>query len=314
MQKFISISACLQHINMHMITLLDVFLVLRNPFFPNRKRIRLYIPWLLATQVVITIVFLATEVQDKWIFTFFVNTFQKRLQIIAIVIAVFYLITFLIFFWTLFRLTQKGPSIQLRRMISIRHGLTFVCFSILVADSILRCSLIINIYDIKSNEENFEIGELYAYFSLFELVGLPLALIRMWEPYVRESFKQDFMRCCRSKKKSKLKYKSMSLNLFLNSAINIELVYIILSRITNFLENLAIVESDEQFDDRESRIVFEHYNRQTRLVLHEIKFENANGKWDLKDKSVAGKTSNNGSNSQIGDGSMKMPAFKIEKT
>ena len=78
---------------------------------------------------------------------------------------------------------------------------------------------------------------MYFYLTIFELVGLPLALIRMWEPYVKDSFKKDFLRCIctKNKKMSKQKFKSMSLNLFLNSAINIELVFIILSHITHFL-------------------------------------------------------------------------------
>ena len=54
LQKYVSISACLQHINMHMITLLDVFLVIRNPFYPNRKRYPVYFSYLLTSQLAIT--------------------------------------------------------------------------------------------------------------------------------------------------------------------------------------------------------------------------------------------------------------------
>jgi hypothetical protein len=86
---------------------------------------------------------------------------------------------------------------------------------------------------------------------LFELLGVPLALNRLFEPYVIETFKSSvrslFKRvkkailCCRkpppcSREKSKVNFANESLCSFLNSVMNIELVYLILLGVNQFME------------------------------------------------------------------------------
>ena len=84
---------------------------------------------------------------------------------------------------------------------------------------------------------------------MFELSGTFLALIRLMEPWVWESFVKELKGivrwilntfCCQNiVKKGKTPYSSFakeSLCSFLNSAMNIELVYLILLGINHFME------------------------------------------------------------------------------
>lgn len=65
---------------------------------------------------------------------------------------------------------------------------------------------------------------------------LPVFIIRVTEPYVMEVIKEIF---CRKKSKMKNKYAERSLDSFLNSAMNIEFVNIILKGVKNYMD-LAI--------------------------------------------------------------------------
>jgi hypothetical protein len=86
---------------------------------------------------------------------------------------------------------------------------------------------------------------------IFELLGIPLALSRLFEPYVIETFKssvrslcrrvKNIILCCRkplpvSREKSKINFANESLCSFLNSVMNIELVYLTLLGINQFME------------------------------------------------------------------------------
>ena len=99
---------------------------------------------------------------------------------------------------------------------------------------------------------------------MLNLSALPIALIYLSEPYTWFEFKvalSDFaMRCCsccqtrdddsisarklfdrsltvKEKKSKKQKFRKEGLNSFLNSAMNIEFVYLILLGVNNFMEN-----------------------------------------------------------------------------
>jgi hypothetical protein len=67
---------------------------------------------------------------------------------------------------------------------------------------------------------------------VYILAGIPMAIIRITEPYVWSHLKKDLRKvgCFKTKKDAdkKKKYSTESLATFINSAMNIEFVYIIL--------------------------------------------------------------------------------------
>ena len=79
------------------------------------------------------------------------------------------------------------------------------------------------------------------------MIGIPLALVRFLEPFVLQEFKADLSRlfrkicgCCgcrdKDEKKKVVRYSNEPLCSFVNSAMNIEFVYLILLGINNFME------------------------------------------------------------------------------
>jgi hypothetical protein len=77
---------------------------------------------------------------------------------------------------------------------------------------------------------------------VFELIGVPLALIRLYEPYVWQTMKLELNKIKKGKKikKTKTKFAKESLCSFLNSTCNIEFVYLILLGINNFMDHIKI--------------------------------------------------------------------------
>jgi hypothetical protein len=75
--------------------------------------------------------------------------------------------------------------------------------------------------------------------TFFCCLGIPLAIIRLYEPFVWNHFKQDLLSLSRNKDvgKEKKKFSNVPLCAFANSAMNIEFVYLILFGITRFNEN-----------------------------------------------------------------------------
>lgn len=70
--------------------------------------------------------------------------------------------------------------------------------------------------------------------------GIFLAVIRLAEPYVFQQLRASF---CKNTKQEKCKFCKEALCSFVNSAMNIEFVYIILLGINNFMDS---VDSDEK--------------------------------------------------------------------
>lgn len=77
--------------------------------------------------------------------------------------------------------------------------------------------------------------------SILFSLGIFLAAIRIVEPYVLKNFKQDML--CKRRSKivrldlNKMQFSKESLCSFLNSAVNIEFVYLILVGINKFMDN-----------------------------------------------------------------------------
>lgn len=74
------------------------------------------------------------------------------------------------------------------------------------------------------------------YLTLLQLLvyldsaGLLIFVIRVSEPYVLNQIKADLIRCfcCKTTKQRKMKFQNESLSSFLNSAFNVEYVYLLL--------------------------------------------------------------------------------------
>ena len=73
------------------------------------------------------------------------------------------------------------------------------------------------------------------YAIILRTAGIPLALVYLFEPYVFQVFLHE-IKCNKLKnKKITKKYSARSLNSFLNAAVNIEFVSMILLGINNLL-------------------------------------------------------------------------------
>jgi len=85
------------------------------------------------------------------------------------------------------------------------------------------------------------------------MIGIPLALVRFLEPFVLQEFIASFwktlrsLRCQKEKKKRKrVRYSHEPLCAFVNSAMNIEFVYLILLGINNFMDNREAIMAKNQ--------------------------------------------------------------------
>ena len=82
-------------------------------------------------------------------------------------------------------------------------------------------------------------------FIMFEFIGVFIAIVRISEPFVWQEFKifiKNYIPCKQQKQKSNLrplKFSDESLCSFMNSAANIEFVYLILLGINNFMDNIC---------------------------------------------------------------------------
>ena len=67
-------------------------------------------------------------------------------------------------------------------------------------------------------------------------IGIFLALIRLFEPYVWKTFKTEIQKLLPCLKTKKQQYSKESLDSFLNSCMNIEYVYLILVGISSHID------------------------------------------------------------------------------
>jgi hypothetical protein len=112
-------------------------------------------------------------------------------------------------FKSLVRLIQTGTSSKLRRILAIRIITQWLIYISVLIDS--------------------EIAQYTGHFLLiFCLISLLALIVRLSEPLVWKNLTQKL--CCRKKKR--VSFSSSSLNSFVNSAMNIEFVCLILSGVT----------------------------------------------------------------------------------
>ena len=137
------------------------------------------------------------------------------------------------------RLFVKGTSDDLRKKVLKRHIIYIVLYMGVL------WSIFFDLFE-WSNSYTAYLGSTGYYivsFLFFELIGVPIAIIRISEPFVYQEFKamiQKFFCCTKKRAEKKLEFSDESLCSFMNSAANIEFVYLILLGINNFMENLSI--------------------------------------------------------------------------
>ena len=138
-------------------------------------------------------------------------------------------------------LCQKRTSPELKKLVLKRHMLYFAFYLLFMISN--------NINELVMDHHTKVVPHLYTD-AVRNIFGLPLALIRISEPYVWAEFKKMNrpIFCCR-KAKSKLsqpKFSNESLYSFMTSAMNMEYVCVIL---------IGIGKSEEK-----PKIVMKNYN------------------------------------------------------
>jgi len=118
---------------------------------------------------------------------------------------------------TIRRLVKTGTSQNLRRKIIGRNAFQLILNILFVLNEIMP-----------NNDESY--GQFTIYISI---VGLISAIVRLQEPFVWQTIKKKFY--CKNSY-SAHNYSSDSLNSFVNSAMNIEFVYVVLVGIRAFMQ------------------------------------------------------------------------------
>lgn len=110
--------------------------------------------------------------------------------------------------------------------------------------------------------------------------GIVVALIRVSEPFVWTNIKADInylgFKCCNKKR---AKFSEESLDSFLNSAMNIEYVYLLLLGINTYLEKDTDLE-------HEKKMMTSSKNNQSKIILTKLEFKNAS-KWNVNQGAIS---------------------------
>ena len=131
------------------------------------------------------------------------------------------------------RLWEPGTSRELRIKVLKRHFVYLAAYIIMVISF-----TIVSIWDLHeegySNKGGFDsFGDIYLYKPatiVYFAMGIIIVATRLLEPYVLQTIKES-LGCL--EKNNKLKYSEESLDSFLNSALNVDLVYMILVGVNN---------------------------------------------------------------------------------
>jgi 1-phosphatidylinositol-4-phosphate 5-kinase len=304
---------------------IDFYLTLRNPFFPRHRRGRCQ--GALQSMLYLGVIGMYIRVISKQS----IETYEAMNLTLFVAKIVMILVGWVYILLSLAILFRKGTNQKLRN-IALRRQFTFLflflfwhtMFSIFFYDS----NLLKKINLIPLSQSSIRFISIY-----MQVIGIPSALLRLSEPFVWFKIKQSTLffnlmlqRGCRlpserEKKMLKNRSKDMkqqlsnaSLCSFLNSAMNIEYVNLILQCIDKLMENQALMDSisrcqsellraqmeamkqerDEtqsntQRDEvarlkllrqRQKTITFEKDHTATKFTIHDVNFDNVDD-WDL---------------------------------
>mmetsp|Transcript_24288 Transcript_24288/g.37485 ORF Transcript_24288/g.37485 Transcript_24288/m.37485 type:complete len:257 (+) Transcript_24288:596-1366(+) len=240
---------------LHCLVLIDLYLTLKNPFYPKRKRASVYYAaTLLCLLFIGLLAFLETSQASQG--SYALNRIFMSLTILLMVSML------VLYFAIIGRMIRKGTSRDLRGMIIRRYIIYFLLYQVIAFSMLNDQSLAVGFglnqgllglfVSSKATERVFKL--------IFCSTGIFLAFILLIEPFVLKEFmaliRHTLHRCnCRKKekpaevsldkflvtpalgkKREKKKYGNEPLTAFVNSAMNIELVYLILIGINNFME------------------------------------------------------------------------------
>ena len=199
--------------------------------------------------------------KDEWIFNFLklLEYIQRYQSIFALILSLAIIVpTGLV----MYRLSWRGTSMELKNKVCRRQLIYFFLFLIYLFDVMHEYFL----YDVFSDQVqllNIPKWVEFCFDFYRDFLGVPLALIRLFEPYVFHEFKRQVAKfckglsnkcccCCRqrsrdqsnaqsilnkiTKKRAKNKYNEEPLCAFLNQSISIEFVSIILLGVNNFMD------------------------------------------------------------------------------
>jgi hypothetical protein len=137
------------------------------------------------------------------------------------------------------KLCRKGTSRELRNLICKRHCFYIVVYLLTMFQKAFTSSFVHywNSEDVIAKRHTTLI--ICRVTMFLNLLGLALFLIRFKEPYVLLNIKRD-LGCGKAKKKKtrRAKFTEESLSVFLQSATNVEYVFLILSGINIFFEQV----------------------------------------------------------------------------
>ena len=203
--KVATIISTYMHLAANSIIFIDLYLTLKNPFYPREKRVSKYNIFLLVV-FIFSAINILYSIGNKGTN---LNLYDKSRQTIAI--SIFGLYTLVLFLFTvvptllvIFKLCRKGTSKKLRAKVIRRHLIFFSIYilSILAVfeDQNDTITNLINLYlpvcdeedrTCKNNNSAHTKSLIDPLIMMWNCLGILLAMIRLSEPYVWNHFKQD---------------------------------------------------------------------------------------------------------------------------
>ena len=198
------------------VVFIDLYLTLKNPFYPRGKRVIWY-------KIYLILCFLVG-------LTMIIKNPDSYVKITLTIYISLYVMTLIPAFLVVVRLCKKGTSKQLRKLVVRRHLIFFAIYTFYFT-ILLSFDPAYGFRGLFSEETWEKIIFVYGY------LGAVLAGIRLFEPHVWGHFKRDIAFWKKKKEPVKDKFSSEPLCAFANSAMNIEFVYQILLGTRYFLES-----------------------------------------------------------------------------
>ena len=242
----------------------DLYLTLRNPFFPRKRRMFFYY---LSASIIFTLILFFISMDLRSLQPDQLEGEMMKGHNTAQMVMFGYTVTLILFtviptFLVIRRLLRKGTSRQLKRKVVQRHLFFFLIYCIALIQMVdIQTEFIENwLYKVVEENPEFESKAMILSRSkefVFDSVGIALALCRITEPFfwkhlifdLKCVLRKIFCFCISQKRRSsvkKVKFSDEPLCAFATSAMNIEFVYLILLGVNNFMNNQQLQNDDEE--------------------------------------------------------------------
>lgn len=224
----------------------DLYFSLKYPFYERGKRQKYYFLVIIIYHFAFIGISILTSdhYQLKWEFFMFICCLYAFTLIPIILVAV--------------RINNPGTSRDLRKYMCRRH----IVSAFILLLTMINASRSLFFWMLADNYDDalFEVSVI----PLHSL-GILLAIMHITEPHVWQKLKSQM---CKSKQGKKVKFSEKSLDTFLNSAMNVEYVYIILNGISDMFEA----------QDGNKRVV--KYNSREKVKIDNVSINNSH-LWDV---------------------------------